>query len=73
MAVRLRPTRRKSTVATGTAVVKTERVRVNAYLPRSVVVAAKHVAIDRDMNLQDALAEGLRLFVKTAPKASRDG
>lgn len=60
-------------MTTGAAATKTERVRVNAYLPRSVVVAAKHVAIDRNMDFQEALAEGLRLFVKTAPKTTRDG
>ena len=40
-----------------------ERVKVTLKLPSALVRHAKHEAIDRDVDLQDLVAEALKLFL----------
>jgi hypothetical protein len=40
-----------------------ERVKVTVNLPKDAVKAGKILAIERDMDFQDVLAEGLRLVL----------
>lgn len=42
----------------------TERVKVTVKLPEDLVKMAKHAAIERGVDLQDLIAEGLRLVLK---------
>jgi hypothetical protein len=49
---------------------KADRVKVTIILPRALVKAAKIAAIERDLDFQDVVAEGLRL-VLARPKGAR--
>lgn len=45
-----------------------ERVKVTLNLPKTLVKQAKITAIEREVDLQDLVAEGLRLALKKGAK-----
>lgn len=45
--------------------------KVSVNLPEDLVKLAKHAAIERNVNLQDLIAEGLRLALARKPNGAR--
>jgi hypothetical protein len=45
--------------------------KVTIRLPEGLVKQAKHYAVDHDVDLQDVIAEGLRLVLARAKKGGR--
>jgi hypothetical protein len=43
------------------------RVKVTLSLPRDLVKQAKHEAVDRNLNLQDIVIEGLKVVLAKRP------